>query len=303
MPASLKLVVIVPALNEAKSIAKTVKGLRSIEDDLKKRHIQMAIHVIDDGSTDKTGDLAHKAGADKILRHRINRGLGAAVRTGLENARKDGFDILIKFDADLQHDPKDILAIIQPILDDEADIVYGNRHERIDYKMPFVRRIGNIVFSSLMRHLTGWPIKDSQPGIFAVNKAYLAVSFIPGDYNYTQQVLLDAYHKHMRFAHVPVAFHSRKTGRSFISFKYPFKVIPQILLVIASVHPMRIFVPIGMTFFGLGAFVFLFQIINWMLGGSPKPVENVNLVLGSTLFGIQTIFFAILAQLIVQNRK
>ncbi len=302
-PKSKHLLVIIPALNEEQSITKTIKGVRSVEQELERHHVQLSIFVIDDGSSDKTGDLAQKAGADRILHHRINLGLGAAVRSGLQAGRNEGFDILVKFDADLQHDPMDIVAVIRPILNDEADIVYGNRHEKIDYKMPFVRRIGNIVFSSLMRHLTGWPIKDSQPGIFAVSKEYLAVSFIPGDYNYTQQVLLDAYHKHMRFAHVPVAFHSRKTGRSFVSFKYPFKVIPQILLVIASVRPMRIFVPAGFAFLALGSAIFLWQMLMWGIGETAKPVENVNLVMGSIFFGIQTIFFGILAQLIVQTRR
>ena len=107
--------------------------------------------MIDDGSADDTGELARAAGADRVLRHKTNRGLGAAVRLGLRVAHEDGFDIAIKFDADGQHEPKDILNLIQPIIDDEAELVYGNRFERISYKMPFVRKIGNVVFSRLMK--------------------------------------------------------------------------------------------------------------------------------------------------------
>jgi hypothetical protein len=163
--------------------------------------------------------------------------------------------------------------------------------------------MGNIVFSRLMRFLTGWPLKDSAPGILCLGKEYIAVAFIPGDYNYPQQVLLDAYHKHMRFAHVSVAFRSRTTGKSFISLKYPFKVIPQILLVLASVKPLRIFVPIGLSFCLFGTTLFVVQLLNWFFGDGIKPVENANLVLGSVLFGLQTVFFGVLAQLIVQTRK
>jgi hypothetical protein len=154
-----------------------------------------------------------------------------------------------------------------------------------------------------MKFLTGWPLKDSAPGILCLGKEYIAVAFIPGDYNYPQQVLLDAYHKHMRFAHVSVAFRSRTTGKSFISLKYPFKVIPQILLVLASVRPLRIFVPIGLSFCLFGSLLFVVQLFNWFFGDGIKPVENANLVLGSVLFGLQTVFFGVLAQLIVQTRK
>jgi hypothetical protein len=154
-----------------------------------------------------------------------------------------------------------------------------------------------------MRWLTRWPLRDSQPGIFAVSKEYLAVSYLPGDYNYTQQLLLDAYHKNMRFAHVNVSFCARQTGVSFISWRYPFKVVPQLFLIIAMVKPMRIFAPIGLAFIGLAVSIFCFQTMNWLLGNSAKPVMNVNLVLGALLFGVQTLFFGMMAQLIVQTRR
>ena len=148
-------------------------------------------------------------------------------------------DIAVKFDADLQHNPNDIPAMIEPILNDRADIVYGNRFHKISYKMPFVRKIGNKIFTGLMRWLTGWPLHDSQPGILAVNLSYLEVFNLPGDYNYTQQILLDAYLKGLRFEHVSVQFQKRETGKSFISMKYPFKVFPQILMVIIGIKPFK----------------------------------------------------------------
>ena len=106
----------------------------------------------------------------------------------------------------MQHTAKDIDKIIEPLIGNYSDIVYGNRFKKISYKMPFIRRIGNKLFTGLMKKLTNWDLKDSQPGIFAVNKNYLNIFRIPGDYNYTQQILLDAYHKQMRFTHVDVSF-------------------------------------------------------------------------------------------------
>jgi hypothetical protein len=153
-----------------------------------------------------------------------------------------------------------------------------------------------------MQWLTKWPVEDSQPGVFACNRAYLAVFDIPGDYNYTQQILLDAFLKGMRFSQVPVSFHERKTGESFVSFKYPFRVLRQIIVVVAISKPMKIFGAIGSAFILLSIFVFLFQILEWMLGRTSKPVENVNLVMGAGLFGFQMFTLGILAKLIVITR-
>lgn len=298
-----RLVILVPAFNEAASIGEAIRHLRSLDDALGQNSIVASICVVDDGSSDDTAALAKTAGADRVIRHHTNRGLGAAVRTGLKAGREEGFDFLVKFDADLQHRPEDVVRILEPILADEADVVYGDRFELIEYRMPFVRRIGNIVFSRLMRLLTGWPLRDSQPGLFAVNREYLEVFSLPGDYNYTQQVLLDAYHKHMRFAHVSVSFRERQTGSSFVTLRYPFRVLPQILLVIASVKPLKVFAPIGLLFLLLATGVFAVQVAWWSMGLTTRPVENANLVLGAGLFGVQTLFFGILAELVVQGRR
>ncbi|TAL33461.1 MAG: glycosyltransferase family 2 protein [Spirochaetes bacterium] len=298
-----KLIVIVPAYNEAERIEATIKALKTVRAPFAKMGVDHLVYVIDDGSSDDTGKLAQAAGADKVVRHKINRGLGAAIRTGLGSARKDGADIVVKFDADLQHDPNDIFPMIQPIQDDEADVVYGNRFEKIAYKMPFVRRIGNIMFTGLMRFLTGWPLKDSQPGIFAVNKDYLENFYLPGNYNYTQQVLLDAYHRGLRFAHVSVSFQRRITGKSFVSLKYPFKVSRQILMVLVSVEPMKIFGSIGLLFLAPAFLLFATELALYFMGLDDKPVVHVNLLLGLSVFGLQTFFFGLIAELIVKTRK
>lgn len=296
------LVVLVPAFNEAESIEKVIQSLRDATAGL--IGLQVRIYVVDDGSTDDTGARARAAGADRVLRHQVNQGLGAAVRTGLAAARDDRADILLKFDADLQHDPADIPKMLQPILDDQAEVVYGNRFKGMEYRMPFVRRAGNFAFTRLMRWLTGWPLRDSQPGILAVSRPYLERFYLPGDYNYTQQILLDAFHKGLRFAHVPVTFRQRVAGRSFVSLKYPFKVIPQLIMVLVGVRPLRVFGPIGLAFLLLGFGVAGVEMVQWARGLAPEPVGHVNLAMGSILFGLQTLFFGLIADLIVkQNRR
>ncbi|MBA7634991.1 Undecaprenyl-phosphate 4-deoxy-4-formamido-L-arabinose transferase [subsurface metagenome] len=302
-PSGRKLIVVIPAYNEQEKIEEVVTGIRNINAKVKDKGFELLVYVVNDGSADQTGPLAQKAQADRVIKHKTNLGLGAAVRSGLLAARRDGADIAIKFDADLQHDPNDIIDLIEPILNDEADVVYGNRFGRIQYDMPLVRKIGNIVFTKLMSMLTGWSLKDSQPGIFAVNRDYLDVFNLPGDYNYTQQILLDAYHQGMRFAHVPVAFRKRTTGESFVSMRYPFKVLPQLLLVVIGIKPMKIFLPIGFLFLLIASIVFSVELVLWIVGKSIKPVVHVYAVLGFMFFGLQTLFFGLLAELIIRTNK
>ncbi len=299
----MKIIAIIPAFNEEEMIGNAVKALVELKGEFAARDMDLNVYVIDDGSTDRTVAGAEAAHADRVISHRVNIGLGAAVRTGLHAAHKDGADVCIKFDADLQHSPDDLLPLLEPILDNRADIVYGNRFEKIAYQMPLIRRVGNTVFTGLMRWLTKWPLKDSQPGLIALNRYYLERFYMPGDYNYTQQILVDAYRKGMRFAHVSISFKKRVTGKSFVSLKYPIKVLPQIFMVLVSIKPLRIFGPLGLAFLGTGSVIFLYEVTQFFLGMTPRPVMHVFLVLGLILFGIQTLFFGILAHLIVDTSQ
>ncbi len=297
-----KIIVVVPAYNEGATIKKTLENIWSRKDDIVKIGGELEVYVVNDGSADDTETIS-KTLATKVITHVCNKGLGAAVRNGLETAYHDGADFAIKFDADCQHEDKDLLTILEPLLENQADVVYGNRFESISYRMPIVRRVGNFVFTALMKWLTGWEIKDSQPGIFAVNRNYLEVLYIPGCYNYTQQVLFNAYNEGLRFAQRPVAFNGRQGGKSFISFKYPFKVLPQILQVLVGIKPLKVFGYIGLFALILALTVSSINLAQWFNGTTNKPILYSNFVLGVGLFGIQTIFFGFLADMIVQIQR
>ncbi|CUW38070.1 Glycosyl transferase, family 2 [Magnetospirillum sp. XM-1] len=298
-----KLFVIVPAFNEEHSIAAAITALRTVESGIRDLGGDLAILVVDDGSTDRTADAARDAGVDVLVSHRINRGLGAAVRTGITEAIARGADLVVKFDADLQHDPADITPLILPILDGCSDVVYGHRHSRISYRMPLVRKLGNLFFNRLMSYLTGQKVTDGQPGIIALGADYLGTFHIPGDYNYAQQILLDAYFKGMRFSQVDVSFRPRTSGRSFISLKYPFIALSQILIILAMYAPMRVFGRFGLAFGLAGTALFFVELALYFLGLADKPVGNVNLVLGLVILGSQSLCFGIIAELIRQQRK
>ncbi|MDA0772753.1 MAG: glycosyltransferase family 2 protein [Cyanobacteria bacterium] len=223
------LFVLIPVFNEEASVVLAISEIKEVLSSLKNKY-KTRIIIINDGSTDKTRQELEKIEVDKIITHTKNRGLGAAVRTGLNYAKLHGADFVIKIDADLQHDAKDILKLMNLLETDQIDLVYGNRFLGLEYKMPLIRLIGNKVFNKIMSFITGWNIEDGQPGLFGLNRQYLSCFDFQGDYNYTQQLLLDASHKNMRFLQTPISFRKRAYGDSFISFVYPFIVCYQIIV-------------------------------------------------------------------------
>ncbi len=155
----MRLVVIIPAYNEEKNISQVISGVKKYTDN---------IIVIDDGSKDKTYQIALKNGA-KVYRHLINRGLGGALGTGIKAALLEGADIIVTLDADGQHDPEEIPKLLKPIISREADIVIGSRFLR-NQKMPIFRKAGNYFFNLTTFFLFRIWSTDSQSGMRAFNK-------------------------------------------------------------------------------------------------------------------------------------
>ena len=295
-------VVFIPAFNEGATIGKAIDMVRSLYPDDPGRDFRVSVLVVDDGSSDGTAGAAEAAGCDRLVSHPSNLGLGAATRTALRTAYEMGADVAVKLDADLQHDPADIAKVVRPILDDRADIVYGSRFAgEIRYKMPLIRKWGNLFFTFLMRQLTGWAISDAQTGMMVYSRRYLAVFAMPGDYNPPQQTLLDAYHKHMRYAEVPVVFNPRTEGESFVSLRYPFKVFLQMLRVLVLVNPLKVFVPIGVLSFLIGVVLGLVELV-LVVSGRTDVVHDGAIVL-FIVFGLQSLFFGLLADLIINKRS
>jgi glycosyltransferase involved in cell wall biosynthesis len=289
-------VVFMPALNEQEMIGKVIRRIGELYAESEGYRVETI--VVDDGSTDETEQEARKTGVQKVIKHPFNLGLGAATRSGMEAALEMGADIAVKIDADFQHDPEDIDKVIRPILNGRADVVFGSRFlGQIKYKMPLGRRLGNAMFTFLVNRLTRLHITDAQTGLMAFSSKYLRRFNIISDYNETQQLILDASNKHMRVMEVPVVFHPRTTGRSFISVKYPIKVLPTILRLLVQGAPLKVFVPVG-TFFILLGIVATIAVIQ---GFAPVFIGDAAisiLVIG----GLLIIMFGLLADTLAKSR-
>jgi len=160
----MKYLVIVPAYNESQVIFRTLTNLKQTL----KKSPKFDIVVVDDGSTDSTYKEAKKAKVT-VLQHKLNRGLGGALSTGLEYAKRNHYNLAITFDADGQHDPKDIIRAIRPIEKNQADVVIGTR-TRGKGHMPIDRSILNWSSNIFTWVLFGVWTTDSQSGFRAFSK-------------------------------------------------------------------------------------------------------------------------------------
>lgn len=183
--------------------------------------------VVDDGSTDGTARIARGRGA-LVVRHPANRGLGAAVRTGLRAAVEAGAPAVAYLDADLEYFPEDIPRLLEPVLAGRADYVLGSRFLGGVRGMSLHRRLGNYAFTALLALLTRRRLTDGQTGMRAFSREAARRAEIIHDYNYAQVLTLDLLQKGMRVEEVPIRYRLREHGESFVSWSYPAKVLPAI---------------------------------------------------------------------------
>ncbi len=162
----MKLLIILPALNEAKVLSQV---LAQVKKSAAKLPVQTEICVVDDGSSDNTARVA-KNSPVTVLTHVINRGLGASLSTGLEYAKQIQADFAITMDSDGQHDPDDLLTVLTPLLNNQADVVIGSRRLQPTGRMPWLRQLNNQAFNLLTRLLFGMVTTDSLSGFRGFGK-------------------------------------------------------------------------------------------------------------------------------------
>ena len=224
----MRVLVIIPAFNEAGAIATVVGDIRT--------HCDYDVVVIDDGSTDDTARRAATAGAE-VLRHPCNLGIGAAVQTGYLYALRGGYDLVIRQDGDGQHDPSYIPAIVEMLIRGESDIVVGSRFlAREGFQSTLVRRTG-IAILSIISALIGTRTTDPTSGYWGINRRALetlAPAF-PDDYPETEALLIAAA-AGCRILEIPVIMRERRTGRSSIGALYSGFYMIKVILALLILH-------------------------------------------------------------------
>ncbi|MCF6138154.1 glycosyltransferase family 2 protein [Pseudalkalibacillus berkeleyi] len=220
-----KIIVFLPAHNEENSIEDVINRIpRDFHADYK-----VEILVIDDGSTDRTVQIAKRAGADHIRSFQQNKGLGAAVREGLHVSAELDAEISVMIDADNEYPSEQIPELVAPIINGNADYVMGSRFKGTIKGMKIHRRLGNYLFTLIQSILLKRWIYDGQSGMRAFSREATQDAEIIHDYNYAQVVTLNLVRKGYRMKEIPIRYQVRTKGQSFIKFKaYMSSVIPAI---------------------------------------------------------------------------
>jgi len=190
----LQVVVLIPAYQAAATIRDVITRTQATLPPAQ-------IIVIDDGSTDGTGDAGR--GDTTLITHPRNRGKGAALRTGIREATARGVAVVVTIDADGQHSPEEIPRLLQPILEGRSDLVLGARKR--DQAMPISRRVTNWLSATLASRIGGQPVRDAQTGFRAFTREVAERVQPAGDrYEYEANFLLDALRAGFRVVSVDV---------------------------------------------------------------------------------------------------
>ncbi|MDD5638519.1 MAG: glycosyltransferase family 2 protein [Candidatus Pacebacteria bacterium] len=303
----MKLVILIPAFNEEKSLGKVlgkiprkIKGIDKID-----------VLVVNDGSTDQTAAVARQNGA-KVISHQKNRGLGAAFKTGIDEALKMGADIIVNIDADGQFNPKDIPLLIAPILSGQAQMATATRFKEkalIPANIPPAKLWGNRQFTRLINFLTKQNFTDTQCGFRAYSREAALRLNLFGQFTYTQEVFIDLLEKGMTITEVPlkVTYFKNSQRKSAISgslLKYGFRALEIILRTFRDYRPLLFFGIPGMAICLPGFILALGSLIYWLILKKTTPVRMylfTGIVL--ILFGFLLIFLALVADMFKRMRK
>lgn len=296
----MKLVIQIPALNEEATLGAALAALPRSVPGFKK----VSVLVIDDGSTDRTHEIALK-GADRIVRFPAHRGLAAAFSAGVDEALAMGADIIVNFDADLQYDPADIPALVAPILAGRADLVVGDRGPGDLAHFSRGKRLLQRLGSWVVRQVSGLQVRDATSGFRAISRDAARRLNVFSKMTYTLETLIQAGSKGLRVESVPVAARSvERDSRLFASHtKYVLIQGANILRMTALYKPLKIFSAVALVFFVAGLTLLAGVSTNYLSGG-PRTGLAVPLSLGAVLIvaGFLSFLIALLADLVAINR-
>lgn len=297
----MRLIVQIPCYNEAVSLPKVIADIPRQIDGIS----EVCVLVVDDGSTDRTADVAAAAGADVVVRHRRNRGLASAFRTGLDLALRLGADIIVNTDGDGQYLGAEIPLLIAPIVAGQADFVVGNRRadelSHFSSKKRLLQRIG----SWTVRYLSQTSVPDAPSGFRAFSREAALRLNVVSDYSYTLETLLQA--GAQRFAVTDVPITARATPRvSRLSRSTPDYVIRSAVTLLrgyAMYQPLRTFVGIGALFFLAGLVGLIRFLVYYVSGAGSGHIQSIVLAGVLLMLGFQVALIGLAADLIGANRR
>ena len=297
----MKLIIQIPCLNEAGTLAitladlpRTVSGFDEVE-----------WLIIDDGSTDNTAELAKQLGVDHVVRHPVNRGLAAAFMTGLDTCLLLGADVIVNTDADHQYQAHYIPSLAAPIIAGQADMVIGARPidetEHFSWIKKKLQRIG----SWAVRAASSTDVLDAPSGFRAISRETAMRLNVFGAYTYTLETIIQAGLSNLRVVSVPIRtnpdLRPSRLVRSIPS--YVRRSLLTIVRVVIIYKPLKLFFWSGATLLALGGLAGLRFLVAYLQGGGEGHVQSVVFSAMCILLGALLWMMGAISELIATNRK
>src|SRR5688572_5474820 len=303
----MKVIVQIPCYNEEQTLPLVMADMpREIPG------VTLETLVIDDGSTDRTIEVAQQLGVDHIVRHNGNKGLAAAFQTGLDACLRLGADIIVNTDGDNQYPQQSIPDLIAPIVKGEADMVVGDRQVRqIEHFSP-MKKVLQVMGSWVVRQASGTKVPDAPSGFRAMSReAALRLNVIT-KYTYTLETIVQAGKKNIKVASVPITTNAVTRPSRLIrgTFDYLKKSGATIVRIWALYEPLKVFFYIGLILLLVAAFGTVKLLIHYFFQEGWNFRQTFERHLPTTIgtliamvFGFQIWLIGILADLIAAGRR
>jgi glycosyltransferase involved in cell wall biosynthesis len=249
--------VVIPAYNEEQGIAGILERLLAITPSLAEQGMDLELIVVDDGSGDRTAEIAAEMGARcpqvRLVRHCTNQGYGAALKTGFSQARGEWMGFL---DADGTYPPEYFPALLAAARERDAAMVIGSRMAGTRSKMPFSRWVGNLFFARLISLIGNHRISDSASGMRIIRREALARLYpLPDRLNFTPVMSTRAMHEGLRMVEEPIPYAERLGDSKLSIVGDGTRFLQSIIWTALSYNPVRVLGSIGVTCLGLAALI------------------------------------------------
>jgi glycosyltransferase involved in cell wall biosynthesis len=279
-----RIVAVIPAYNEERCIGSVA---------LQAQRYAESVIVVDDGSTDATADIAADAGAI-VIRHQQNQGKGVALNTGFRAAHRMGAEVVVTLDADGQHRPEELAAVVAPVLNGEADIVVGSRYLADRSNVPPVRILGHRIFNFITNRSSGVSVTDSQSGFraFSIN-ALKTLYFSSRGFSVESEMQFLARDHALKVTEVPIGivYHQEPPKRNVLI--HGLGVLNGILRLIGQHRPLLFLCVPGFIIFLLGTIMGL-RVIEIYHSSQELATGYALITLLFTVTGLLTVYTGVM---------
>lgn len=297
----MKLIVQIPCLNEEATLAQTlvdiprdVPGVDRVE-----------ILIIDDGSSDRTVDVARQFGADHIVSNHQNLGLARSFSRGIEECLRLGADIIVNTDGDNQYCGADIAKLVQPIIDRKADIVIGDRQTRSVDHFSVIKKTLQVLGSRLMSMMTGTEMPDAVSGFRAFSRDAALKMNIVSLFSYTLETLIQAASKKLRIVSIPVGTNAKtRESRLFTSVAgFVSRQLETLVLIYVMYRPLRAFCIVGSVLALVGAAPIARFVYFYASGDGAGHLQSLVLAGVLVIMSFVSFVTGLLADVVSRNRQ